>query len=1002
MRIEHLRFFFFVFLLLLFCAACRFPTELNPNFSATNEILIFDADKNLLQRIPGLAGIPLDMEFLSESELVVSIGGGGLTVVNWKTGETSPPFGPSDVQDVDFVAGRTIHNLQPYYLTVSDKEDAVRLLDEKGRQIGSISVPQGTRSVQYLENGNLLVVNQTQNRLFEQSPAGEIIWESTVYLHHPYDAVQTPHETYIIADFDNLRLLEIDRQNRILAEIRGLDHPRRLQYLPDGNLLAADSDKRRIVVYQSPNLLVPFVTGLNRPFSLACHPAEKILAAGVEAFFQPTPDDMLTHPLGVRMQTILIGLGGTIVLIVLFRGGFGRSSRTEEYTQAFLLKGKNFLDAAHQHLLALGLICFIAAAVFLAWKWPISGGILAGAGAACVVSARCRRKYWDWKSVEEIELEDADFSHDEYERNRIIQRPILFGFGLLFVLWTFLIIQLRPLCWWTLTPWVIAPWICVFSMTKRSRERIDPSDPFWLSFIILIAAVFRFYRIDEIPCGLWLDETFSFWTALHEYGKHSLAPFRTTPLFYNSSFDIPNLYLVMQVLGAKMFGSSFLLIKCFSLAPSLGIVLGVYCLGKWAWGSWAGRLGALLLAVNSWQVTIGRWGWLQQWYVLAAIFALAFFIRAQRWKCPRSAAVAGVCLGFGFYTYVPILITTAAIALLYIISFIESERRMYGKLMLVCGVHLILVFAPLWNFYLNAPGIFLSRADHVSLAQEIFQQDSFSPLKENILKYGCMLHVEGDDNPRHTIPKKPLLEPLTGGFFLAGLLLLLMRFYRPAERTILLTLLIALAGGVLSLSREAPNSFRTGVFGPLVCLTAGLPLASLLHVRQSVSDERRPRTWILVLAGALLCSITVWNAHRFFVQYPSKETWGGTFGAVQHLMHSHLTPDDLGFDRLFIHPALNNLTFNVYTYFLEEKANRSEADINNRRYRICDVKEESPSLSPGRSIFIMPADYEEFLRERFEQIDVESLKNPYGEAQAILARIHTPNPSSPQQHRQEP
>ncbi|MGC9326071.1 MAG: hypothetical protein ACP5I1_00410 [Candidatus Hinthialibacter sp.] len=987
MRIKHGGIFSSIFVLFLFCEACRFPTELNPNFSSTNEILVYDEEKNLLQRIPGLPGIPLDMEFLSETDLVVSIDGGALTVVNWRTGEMSPSFGPSGVQDVDVVAGETILDLQPHYLTVSDQEDYVRLLDEKGRQIGSISVPQGTRSVQYLENGNLLVVNQPQSRLFEQSTAGEIIWESTVYLHHPYDAAPTSSGKYVVVDFDNLRLIEIDRQNRILAEIHGLDHPRRLQCLPDGNVLAADSDKRRIVVYQSPNLLVPFVTGLNRPFSLACRPSEKILAVGVEAFFQPTPEDMVTNPLGVRIRTALIGLGGTILLIGLLWSGFFRSFRFEEYTQAFWLKCENFWDAAHQHLLALGLILLMAAAGLWTWAWYAGGGILAGAGAVCVVLARCRDKFWDWKPVNEDDYEEADCSQDEYGETRIVQRPILFGFGLLIAWWTFLMIQLRPLSWWTLIPWLTAPWICVFGVTKRSRERMEPSDPLWLAFILLIAVIFRFYRIEEIPCGLWLDETFSFWTAFHEYGNQSLAPFQTTPLFYNSSFDIPNLYLVMQVLAAKMFGASFFLVKCFSLAPSLGIVLGVYCLGKWAWGSWAGRLGALLLAVNSWQVTIGRWGWLQQWYVLAALFALAFFIRSQRWRCPRSAALAGVCLGFGFYTYVPILITTATITLLYGISFFESDRRVYGKLMLVCGIHGLLVFSPLWNFYLNAPGIFLSRAGHVSLAQEIFQQDSFSPLKENLIKYGCMLHVEGDNNPRHTIPKKPLLEPLTGGLFLAGLLLLGLRFYRPSERAVLLALLFALAGGVLSLSREAPNSFRTGVFGPLVCLSAGLPLASLLHIRRLHLEERRLRIWILVMTGALLCLTILWNAHRFFVQYPSQETWGGTFGAVQHVMYRHLTSDDLGFERLFVHPDLNNLTFNVYTFFLEERANPEEADINNRRYRICDVQEEFPSLSPGRAVFIMPPDYEDFLREHFEQIEIECLNNPYDEKQAILARI---------------
>lgn len=970
----------------LCCTACRLPTELKPTFSLSNEILVFDSTMQPIERFSGLPGIPADMEVLPNGHVLAAVDGAGLMYIDPTLGRTSSFFGPVSIADVDILSGTAINNLTPSFLTVSEKETAARFLDAGGQTIHTLAVPLGTRAVSWLENKRLLIVHAPSNRLLEITETGETVWESTIPLRQPFDAIHTLQDTFLIADFDHHRIVEIDRQNNILAEGRGFNHPRRLQLLSDGNILAADSDLRRITALARPNLVFPIVEELNRPHSLAYDEIHQRLFVGIEPHFRPGPGDLIPNPSPARKQFILVGFIGTFLLTTVCFLYIRYATSIREIGRHCLTGIQRKRDILQWPFLTVGIVTSMIACGLLAMKYIAWGWGTAAVGILITLLARhpdCLNPHYN---------DPASLLSPPV---RTIRYPYLVWMGLLLFWWAFLWACLQPLSFWPLIPWLAAPVFCAWSFQVKLRDREGSRFP-WLPAILLLAAFFRFYRIDEIPCGLWLDEVFVFWCALSEYTNQTLAPFHATPLFDTSTFDIPNLYLVATVLASKLFGASFLLIKCFSIVPSLVIVAGVYYLGKWTWGPWVGRLGALLLAVNAWQVTFARWGWLQQAYVGLAIFALAFFFRSYRWKCPRSAAWAGIILGFGFYTYIPILIATATIALLFLISLIETSRRESLKLMLILSLHTVLVFAPLWDYFLTRPGIFGSRAKTVSIVPEIYQSGSFKPLLNNLSKYAAMLHVQGDYNPRHNIPNKPLLDPLTGGLVLVGLALALRRFYRPPERTLLLALLLALAGGVFSATNEAPNSFRTGVFGPLICLTAGIPLAALLDLRrQNETHPPSKKRWIFALISLALVSITSWNAYRYFIQFPSPDTWIGTFGAVQHHIYCALTPGDLGSERLFIHPSFTNLTLRVYTYFLEEKQNPHQANIFNQRYLAVDIKKGQPPLTPGINVFVMPPDYEDWLRTNYPSMELTIIKNPYDAPVAILGKLNHINNNDP-------
>ncbi|MBZ0255831.1 glycosyltransferase family 39 protein [bacterium] len=986
---------------MLLLQSCSMPPEIDPKFSMNNEVLVFTADGVFLRKSPALRGTPMDIEWLPDGKAAVAADGAGITIFDPETGKVGGYFGPPRITEFDVIDGKEILGVRPYYITASYFEQVIRLLDQDGKVLKEIPAPQGVHDVDLLPNGNLLRVDARHNAVVEVTPEGQEVWRSTVPLLNPYEAILTDRDTIMIANFDRHRLVEIDRDNNVLQDIEGFNHPRRVQRIAEGYYVIADSDMKRVMALTPDGKTFPLAEGLNRPLSVAYEPLKQRLLVGAQKFFDP-PEEIKLSTAG-RWQgygiIFLIWLVPSLFLI----GGFALWRRFREPLSdcaTFVFRWCVRLLADYSHwLLSLGLLMCIGAALsfayfstelhfyFFAIKCQHLGIAFLIIGLPLVWLSRCRREWWFEAMPATIEDGDVD---DEDRPSGAVRWPWLLIVGLLFSWMGFIGSQYWGASWWPVLPWFVGPLLCVFAVRKQYKTAFQPASLAWGAAILLLALFFRTYRIGDIPYGLWLDEVYSLWDALLSFENHTLRPFETMPLVRANEFDITQLYLLIIGGVAKYLSLSYLTVKWFSILPGLGIVLATYCLGKWSYGAWVGRLAALLVAVNSWQVTFARWGWLQQVYVMCALFALAYFIRAYRYKCPRSAALSGLWLGYGFFTYLPIVITTATIGLLWIISFFEDDRRLRIKQCALSALLCMIVFAPLCAYYRAHPGVFMVRAQSAGVSKDVFQADSLAPLKENIRRYLVAFHWQGDRIGRHNVPGKPMFDPITGGLLFAGLLLTAYRFYRPSERMLLIATSAAMAGGILSMSAEAPNTFRLGVVGPILCLWAALPLASMMQRRQQQNqDDERTRLWVPALIGLLFVGMAGLSYYRYFVQYPDNRAWPVTFGEEQHLAYQHLTKDDIGRDRLIVHPQYSNRTFKIYMLFRGVEANGlQDSQLKEAsNYMTKDIKESLPSESVRPATFLMPADYEDFLRETYPGIEIEELFTPFGDKNGVIGRL---------------
>src|SRR5713226_775743 len=127
--------------------------------------------------------------------------------------------------------------------------------------------------------------------------------------------------------------------------------------------------------------------------------------------------------------------------------------------------------------------------------------------------------------------------------------------------------------------------------------------------VTALALVFRLYRLDTVPPGLYVDEVLSAQRAL----AWRLAPHKawlgSTPLTGPGWVEIANLYLAGVSAVMWLFGDGFLAARMVSVLPSVFCVPLLYALACAVAGRREALVAAVLLAVSHWAARTGRAGW---------------------------------------------------------------------------------------------------------------------------------------------------------------------------------------------------------------------------------------------------------------------------------------------------------------------------------------------------------------------------------------------------------
>lgn len=340
--------------------------------------------------------------------------------------------------------------------------------------------------------------------------------------------------------------------------------------------------------------------------------------------------------------------------------------------------------------------------------------------------------------------------------------------------------------------------------------------------LVLIVVALRFYRLSDIPPGLYHDE-----------GAHGVDALRVLQgehaVFFPENNGREGLIVYTIAPFVAVLGRTMLALRLPMALASAGAVFVLFWLGQVLFGRdgesgrptpWRGLLiggaAAGLLAVSLSQTVLGRNAFRINLLPLTLSLCLALLWSGWRQRSGWRIALAGACAGLSLYTYMParlapILFLIFGITLLapFRPGFSGRLRAELPKIGIFLGAA-ALVAAPILIHFALHPDHFLLRSSQLWLFNSARSHgEPWGKFLQNVWLHILALGIRGDLNWRHNFPGQPLLSPWETLFFLMGVGVSIRHWQRPANRLLILWLvLLALPATLAFEGVPASNTIR--------------------------------------------------------------------------------------------------------------------------------------------------------------------------------------------------
>jgi hypothetical protein len=377
-----------------------------------------------------------------------------------------------------------------------------------------------------------------------------------------------------------------------------------------------------------------------------------------------------------------------------------------------------------------------------------------------------------------------------------------------------------------------------------------------LILIVLVAAFFRLYDLDELPPGLHYDEAF--------YGidAMSILQRREYPIFFMENFGREPLFSYLVAISFYLLGVSALSIRAVSAVTGIVTVLTLYFLVKEIFSQekdsvsrYRGLLAAFILAISYWHVNFSREGLRAILVPLFEVLTFYFLWRGIRRGEEVSFACSGFFLGASLYTYqaARLLLPLLVLFLAYRLLLDRGYWRGYGRGLLLLFAVALITFAPLGYYFLRHPVGFALRAGQASVVTPGEGWDKAArTISANTAKSLAMFSLRGDDDPRNNLPGRPALDAFLSVGFLLGGTLALIRIRKPEYAFLVFWLGIMLLPTILS--DYAPHYKRAiGVTPALAILTAN----GILALKEGVQRFTQSKTMLIQRGGYFITLLAI-------------------------------------------------------------------------------------------------------------------------------------------------
>ncbi len=379
-----------------------------------------------------------------------------------------------------------------------------------------------------------------------------------------------------------------------------------------------------------------------------------------------------------------------------------------------------------------------------------------------------------------------------------------------------------------------------------------------LTLILIVAATFRLYRINQLPApSLNYDEAYYAVDALHVLqGQHAI--------FFPGNNGHEPLYIYLEAGMFKLFGVSAVTVRVLSALLGIATVLAVFWAGaEIFWHDQApdmatGLLSALALAGLYWHISYSRGGLRVISFPLFETLAMGAVARCLRTKKGYAFVGAGLLLGISLYTYSIVRLLPFVVIAGFCLWWLSDPpaRTQYIRGLAVVALVALIVFAPLGLYFIQHPWTFTGRAEAL--------WDPTHPFQKAIGTL-AMFSLRGDMDESVNIKGRPALDIFQTAIFLIGLAACMIR--RPRRRGLLVLAWLAVML-FTNVTGDQPDSFLHGLGAvPAIALVMGFGLeTSLTFIARRVYLVSPKTAWSVGLLIPM-CIGFAWSTSLTFTDY---------------------------------------------------------------------------------------------------------------------------------------
>ena len=397
------------------------------------------------------------------------------------------------------------------------------------------------------------------------------------------------------------------------------------------------------------------------------------------------------------------------------------------------------------------------------------------------------------------------------------------------------------------------------------------------------ALTVRVYDLERTPPGVYFDE------ALNGVDASKAIDSGDYHLWYPDHNGREGLFINLQSLSVRAFGHEPWALRLVAAMVGAGVVAGIFLLGYLMFsgtlGTLTGVAAAAMAGFGYWHLALSRVGFratmvglVVVWFLVLLLAAMRRYRRsagAERWRWAAWWAAAGAVFGVGLHTYPAFrgagLILLAAVAGSYALF---GNRRDWVIGWTAFAIGGLVTAGPMLIHFLEYP-------EHLRSRQEVAVwnvADPWATWLSGVKETALMFTGPGDCNPRHNLPCRAQLHPITAGLAGVGLLVCVAALFRRphdgwrrASSGLLLVGLVAMLAPVTLTADALPHALRALGAAPFAYLLAGLGAAVLGQWLWGL----RTATVLRSAGVAALVAAIVWAAvddtDLYFNEWPERD-----------------------------------------------------------------------------------------------------------------------------------